>query len=161
MLSAGLSEADTVTQTARSLTRTPEPAGKGGLEKSTGQAKDGTRARKGKEIRVSQARVTKVKGGEARGRRLGGGHTTQGEKGSAGCIHQGPIRGTIGNPTSLEFDRRARVAPEAGPRQSIRGKAMAWTALEDLQPGRSRGRGCPVVGRARNGFIAKYGADQS
>ncbi len=38
VLSAGPSEADTVTQTARSLTRTPEPADEGGLEKSTGQA---------------------------------------------------------------------------------------------------------------------------
>ncbi len=120
VLSAGLSEANTVTQTARSLTRTPEPADEGGLEKiqkSTGQAKDGTRARKGKGIRVSRARVTKAKGGEAGGRRLGGGHAMQREKGSAGCIHQGPSRGPTGNPTSPEFDRRARVAPGAGPRQ--------------------------------------------
>ncbi len=91
VLRAGLSEAVTVTQTARSLTRTPEPADEGDLEKSTGQAKDGTRARnlgrKGKGIRVSQARVTKAKGGEAGGRRLGGGHATQGEKGLVGCIH--------------------------------------------------------------------------
>ncbi len=95
--SAGLSKADTVTQTAWSLIQTPEPADEGGLEKSTGQAKDGTRARKGKGIRVSQALVTKAKGGEACGRRLGGGHATQAEKGSAGCIHQGPISGTTGN----------------------------------------------------------------
>jgi hypothetical protein len=104
VLSAGLTEAVTVTQTARSLTRTPEPADEGGLEKSTGQAKDGTRARKGKGIRVSQARVTKAKGGEAGSRRLRGGHATQGEKGLTGCIHQGPIRGNTGNQTSPEFD---------------------------------------------------------
>jgi hypothetical protein len=85
VLSAGLSEAATVTQTAWSLTRTPEPADEGGHKKRTGRAKDGTRAWKGKGIRVSQARVTNAKGGEAGGRRLGarvgGGHATQGEKG--------------------------------------------------------------------------------
>ncbi len=65
VLSAGHSEAATVNQTARSLTRTPEPANEGGLKKRTGRAKDGTRARKGKGTRVSQARVAKAKGGEA------------------------------------------------------------------------------------------------
>ena len=50
VLSAGLSEAATVTQTARSLTRTPEPADEGGHKKRKGRAKDGTRARKGKGI---------------------------------------------------------------------------------------------------------------
>jgi hypothetical protein len=143
VLSAGLSEAATVTQTARSQTRTPEPAAEGGLEKRTGRAKDGTRARKGKGIRVSQARVTKVIGGEAGGRRLGGGHATQGERASG--VH---TSGPTGNPTSPEFDRRARAAPEAGPRQSIRGKAMDWrtcspdkVGAEAAQSLDGRGRG--------------------
>jgi hypothetical protein len=55
------------------------------LKKGTGQAKDGNRARKGKGIRASQARVTKAKGGEACGRWLGGGHAIQGDKGLAGA----------------------------------------------------------------------------
>ncbi len=64
VLSVGLSEAATVTL-ARSLTRTPEPADEGGLKKRTGRARNGTRARMGKGIRASQARVTKAKVEEA------------------------------------------------------------------------------------------------
>ncbi len=81
VLSAGLSETATVTQTVWSQSRTPEPTDERGRKKRTGRAKDRTRALLGEGIRVSQAQITKAKDGEAGSRRLGGDHATQGAKG--------------------------------------------------------------------------------
>ncbi len=71
-----------------------------------------------------------------------------GDKGLVGFTHQGPIRGTIGNPTSPEFDRRAKVALEAGPRQSIRGKAMDWRTCS---PGEVRAEAARSLDRCGRG----------
>jgi hypothetical protein len=83
------------------------------------------------------------------------------------CPASSPIR-TSGPGWMLE--RRPPPETIAGIRSTGQGRPRGWPTpvdsrqgdgLEDLQPGRSRGRGCPVAGRALKGLIAKNGSDQS